>query len=227
MLDVKPSIKRSSAGFTLVELVVVVSVMGIIGATFLGMVTNYFVVITRNNELSEMTVSSQNLLRTTVENIRFGDGVRQTNSITDANAPVGGWNTSNSTFVIVLAVPALDSSHNYIISPSTGSPYMNELVYYKSGTDLKERKLANTGATGNTLHTTCPANKATSICQADTTLAQYVNTMTFSMYDQDAAATTDPTQARSIKISLNMQRNAPGNPINLSTTTQVTLRNRF
>jgi prepilin-type N-terminal cleavage/methylation domain-containing protein len=227
VLGVKRITNESTAGYTLVELVVVVTVMGIIGGTFLGMVANYFVVITRNNELSEMTVSSQNLLRTTVENIRFGDGVRQTNTITDSNAPSGGWNTSNTSFVIVLAVPALDSSRSYITDPSTGSPYMNELVYYKNGTDLMERKLANPAATGNQLHTTCPASKATTSCQADTALAQYVNTMTFTMYDQDAVSTTDPTEARSIKISLNMQRNAPGNPINLSTVTQVTLRNRF
>lgn len=218
---------NSQSGFTLVELVVVISVMAVIGVVFLGMVANYFVVITRNNELSEMTINSQNLLRTTVENIRFGDGVRQTNQITDANAPSGGWNTSQSSFVIVLAVPALTTAHAYITDPSTGSPYMNELVYYKSGTTLLERKLANPSATGNSLQTTCPSSKATSTCPADTQLAQYVNTMTFYMYDQDNNATSDPTQARSVKITLNMQRNAPGNPLNLTTSTQVTLRNRF
>lgn len=217
--------QRQEAGFTLVELVVVVSVMAIIGAVFLGMVSNYFVVITRNNELSEMTVSSQNLLRSTVENLRYGDGVRQTNQITDPNAPSGGWSTNNSTFVIIIAVPALTSAHNYITDPSTGSPYMNELVYYKNGTTLMERKLANPSATGNTLHTSCPT--ATSGCQADTLLARYVNTMTFTLYDQDAVLTTVPANGRSVSITLNMQRNAPGNPINLTTNIRVTLRNRF
>jgi len=215
------------AGFTLVELMVAVSVLAVIGVVFLGLIANYFVVITRNNELTEMTINSQNLLRTTVENIRFGDGVRQTNTITDPNAPSGGWNTSNTSFVIVIAVPAVDSSHNYIIDPSTGSPYMNELVYYKSGTDLMERILANPSATGNTLETSCPASLATSTCPADTQLANYVSSMTFTLYDQDAAVTTDPTLARSIKINLTMQRNAPGEPLSLYTSTQVTLRNRF
>ncbi|HUY85151.1 MAG TPA: prepilin-type N-terminal cleavage/methylation domain-containing protein [Candidatus Dormibacteraeota bacterium] len=215
------------AGFTLVELMVAVSVLAVIGVVFLGLIANYFVVITRNNELTEMTINSQNLLRTTVENIRFGDGVRQTNTITDPNAPSGGWNTSNTSFVIVIAVPAVDSSHNYIIDPSTGSPYMNELVYYKSGTDLMERILANPSATGNTLETSCPASLATSTCPADTQLANYVSSMTFTLYDQNAAVTTDPTLARSVKINLTMQRNAPGEPLSLYTSTQVTLRNRF
>lgn len=218
---------RSQAGFTLVELIVAISVFAVIGVTFLGLTVNYFVVITRNNELAEMTVNSQNLLRTTVENIRFGDGIRQTNQISDPNAPTGGWNTNNSSFVIVIAVPALDSSHNYIIDPDTGSPYMNELVYYKNGTDLMERKLANPSASGNTLLTTCPAAKATQSCPADTHLADYVSSMTFTMYDQNAAVTSDPSLARSIQISLTMERNAPGEPLDLNTSTRVTLRNRF
>ena len=221
------NVLRRQAGFTLVELIVSISVFAIIGVTFLGLTSNYFVVITRNNELAEMTVNSQNLLRTTVENIRFGDGIRQTNQISDPNAPAGGWNTSNSSFVIVIAVPALNSSHDYITDPDTGSPYMNELVYYKDGTNLMERKLANPGATGNTLMTTCPADKASQSCPADTQLADYVSSMTFVMYDQDAAITSDPTLARSIQINLTMERNAPGEPLDLNTSTRVTLRNRF
>jgi prepilin-type N-terminal cleavage/methylation domain-containing protein len=215
------------AGFTLVELIVAITVFAVIGVTFLSLTANYFVVITRNDELAEMTVNSQNLLRTTVENIRLGDGIRQTNQLNDPNAPSGGWNTSNSAFVIVIAVPAVNSSHSYIIDPDTGSPYMNELVYYKTGTDLMERKLANPSASGNTLTTTCPANQASQSCPADTHLADYVSSMTFTMYNQNATATNDPTLARSIRINLVMQRNAPGNPLNLNTSTQVTLRNRF
>lgn len=221
------SSQSRQAGFTLVELIVAITVFAIIGVVFLGLAANYFVVITRNDELAEMTVSSQNLLRTTVENIRFGDGIRQTNQISDPNAPVDGWSTNNSSFVIVLAVPALDSSHNYIMDSGTGSPYMNELVYYKDGTNLMERKLANPSASGNTMVTTCPTAKASQSCPADTELATYVSSMTFVMYDQNAAVTTDPTLARSIKINLTMERNAPGEPLDLNTSTRVTLRNRF
>lgn len=224
---VSKALRQHKAGFTLVELVIAITVFGIIGVVFIGVVANYFVVITRNNEQSEMTINSQNLLRTTVENIRFGDGVRQTNQINDAHAPAGGWNTNNSSFVIVIAVPALDSSRAYIIDPGTGSPYMNELVYYKNGTDLMERKLANPNASGNRLVTTCPANLASPSCPADTELASYVSSMTFMLYDQDGVSTAIPALARSVQISLTMQRNAPGNPLNLYTTTRVTLRNRF
>lgn len=218
---------KSQAGFTLVELTVAVSVMAIIGVVFIGMISNYFVVITRNNELAEMTINSQNLLRTTVENIRFGGGVRQTNQIADANSPNGGWNTSNSNFVIIIAVPAITSAHNYIIDSSTGSPYMNELVYYRNSTTLMERNLANPSATGNSIRTTCPTNIATSSCPADRLLATYVNTLTFTLYDQNAVLTTISTDARSVAITLSMQRNAPGQPLTVTNSIRVTLRNRF
>lgn len=90
-----------------------------------------------------------------------------------------------------------------------------------------ERKLANTSAVGNTLVTTCPVNLASPACPADTELAVYVSSMTFTLYDQDSGQTSDPTLARSIQINLRMQRNAPGQPLNLDTVTRVTLRNRF
>ncbi len=219
--------RTNQAGYTLAEVVVVITVMAIISVVFLGMITSYFVVINRTNLLTNMTVDSQNLLRTTVENIRFGDGVRQTNQISDSHAPGGGWNTSNVAFVIIIAVPALDTSHTYIIDPNTGSPYMNELVYYKSGTTLMQRKLANPNATGNRMFTTCPANLATTTCTADLKLADYVNTMIFTLYDQDGVQTNTVSLARSVKINLNMKRSSPGTPINLDTNIRVTLRNRF
>ena len=219
--------KLGAGGYTIVEVTVVVTVMAVIGVTFIGIISQYFVVISRNNVLTDMTVTSQNLLRTTVENIRYGDGVRQFNEIPDANAPGTGWNTNNTAFVIIIAVPALDNNRDYIIDPNTGSPYMNELVYYKSGDTLMERKLAHPSATGNRLKTTCPKQLATTACPADPVLAEYVKDMNFTLYDQNAAQTTIPANARSVNISLQMERYGNGNPIRLSNDIRVTLRNRF
>lgn len=221
------SASNPERGFTIVELTIVISVTSIIAVVFLGVVTNFFVTITRTNELADMTVNSQNLLRTTVENIRYGNGVETTNSITDSNAPSGGWSTSNTNFVIIIPVPAKDASKNWIIDPDSGAPYMNELVYYKSGTSLYERILANPNAPGNTLNTSCPAASATTTCRADPLLASYVSSMTFTLYDQNNDQTSDPTIARSVYITLTMQRNAPISPLSLSTNIRVTLRNRF
>lgn len=214
-------------GFTVVELLVGISVGSILFIAFMVAISNQFALIIKNNANIEMSNTAQNLLRTTVENLRNGDGVRQTNSISDANAPVGGWNTSNNNFVVVIDTPALDSSHNYIIDPNSGDPYMNELVYYKSGISLLVRQLANPSANGNSVKTSCPAAQASPGCLADADLGDYFQSMSFNLYDQDNVATNDPAAARLIKINLTMQRTVFGEVINLNNTIAVTLRNRF
>jgi prepilin-type N-terminal cleavage/methylation domain-containing protein len=219
--------KDKSHGFTIVELVIVISVTAVLSLALTAAMTNYLVLISRNNASIDMSSSSQNLLRNTVEALRAGNGVRQTNSISDPNAPTGGWNTNNTNFVIVIDVPAQNSSHNYIIDASTGSPYMNELVYYKSNNSLMRRILANPSAIGNSMVTSCPPNRATASCPADVDLADYVSSMTFNLYDQDSTLTSDPAAARSIKINLTMSRYAYSSPVTLSDSIRVTLRNRF
>ncbi|HET7528970.1 MAG TPA: hypothetical protein VFJ84_01940, partial [Candidatus Saccharimonadales bacterium] len=138
-----------------------------------------------------------------------------------------GWNTSNAAFVIVISTPALDSTRNYIIDSSTGAPYMNELVYYKSGSSLMKRTLANPNAAGNILTTSCPAALASASCPPDSDLADYFQSMSFILYDQDGNATSDPSLARSVNIDLDMQRTVFGKPISLDDKIRVSLRNRF
>ena len=214
-------------GFTTVELIVVVSVTSIMYLAFLGIFTNYFVVITKNNVQMDMTVSSQNLLRSTVDTLRVGGGVRVSNTISDPNAPSGGWNTSNANFVIVIASPALDSNHDYIIDEATGSPYMNELVYFKDGDNLEQRALAHPDAAGNSLLTSCPEDQASPACPADKILADYVKTMVFTLYDQDGSLTNDPLLTQLVKIDLGMERISFGSTYTLDNSISVTLRNRF
>ena len=219
--------KKAPAGFTITELVIGISVGSILFLAFMAVMTNHFVIMTKSNAQIDMAANAQNLLRATVDTLRVGNGVRQTNTISDSHAPSGGWNTSNTAFVIVIAAPAFNSSHDYITDPDTGSPYMNELVYYKSGTTLMERQLANPEATGNTLLTSCPTNQTTPSCPADKILAENVQAMNFVLYDQDNNSTADPSLARLIQIDLNMQRSVFGSQIALSNSIRVTLRNRF
>lgn len=218
---------KNSSGFTIPELTVSIVVLGIMLFSLLSFSTYYFASVTRTNALIKMTTDAQNLLRATVEQLRYGAGVRQSNTITDPNAPVGGWNTSNTDFVIIIAVPAVDSSGNYIIDAFTGSPYNNELVYFKDSADLYRRTLAHPDATGNALKTSCPAGLATASCPADIKLVEDLNSMVFTLYDQDDATTTDPLLARSVKIDLGLQKDTFGNPLTLDNSIRVTLRNRF
>lgn len=219
--------KLTSTGFTIIELTLSIVILGILLISLLAVFTNYLVLITRNNVLIDMTADSQNLLRSTVEQLRYGAGVRQSNTISDANGPGGGWNTSNTSFVIIIAVPAQNSSKNYIIDSLTGEPYANELVYYKQGADLYRRTLANPSATGNTLKTSCPAAVATSSCPADIKLTSNIKTMSFTLYDQDNALTTNPLLARSIQIDLSLEKDTFGQPLSLDNSIRISLRNNF
>ena len=79
------STKQLQAGYTIPELVVVFSVFAILSVGLLSAVTSFFVTIIRNDTITDMTVQSQNFLRTAEENLRYGAGVRQTNTIVDAN----------------------------------------------------------------------------------------------------------------------------------------------
>ena len=221
------SANTKNSGYTVPELTVSIVVLGILIISLFSFSTYYFTNVTRNNAFVEMSADSQNLLRATVEQLRYGAGVRQSNTITDPNAPVGGWNTSNANFVIIIAVPAIDSNRNYIIDPATGSPYNNELVYFKNGTNLNRRTLAQPDAVGNTLKTSCPEALATAACPADKKLVENLNSMVFTLYDQDDAITSDPLLARSVKIDLGLEKKSFGNPLTLDNSIRVTLRNRF
>lgn len=221
------SIKTNDKGFTLPELAVSISVLAIISVSILTSITYYFASVNRNNMIIDMTTDAQNLLRNTSEEIRYGSGVRQTNALPDGNAPAGGWNTSNTSFVIIITMPATDADSNYIIDSSSGNPYNNEFVYFREGSALYRRKLANASAVGNTEKTTCPTASATTTCPADSKLIDYLNTIQFTLYDQDNAVTTNTTLARSVLVDLSQRRETFGNALRLDNSIRATLRNNF
>ena len=221
------STKNKNLGFTVPELSISIVAMGILITSLLAFGTYYFANVTRYNAFVQMSVDSQNLLRATVEQLRYGAGVRQAATVSDPNAPVGGWNTSNDDFVIVIAVPAIDSDREYIIDPNTGSPYNNELVYFKNDTNLYRRTLAHPDAVGNTLKTSCPAAQASESCPPDNKLVENLDSMIFTLYDQDDAVTADPLLARSVKIDLGLAKVTFGNDLTLDNSIRVTLRNQF
>ncbi len=217
---------KQEAGFTLVELNITMSMMALLAIGFLAIFSSFIVTISRTNHSIEMTNQSQNLLRAFVEELRYGAGVRQTNAISDPNN-AGGWNTGNANFVIITTIPALDSAKNYIIDSDTGEPYLNEYVYYKQGSFLYKRTLADPGAIGNQLKTSCPPVSASASCPADAKLAESLQSIVFSLYDQDNGSTTNPLLARSVKIDLILEEDTFGSPLIFENSIRTTLRNTF
>ena len=220
------ALRPNQHGFTLTEVVVAISLFGMVGLAISIFFISSLSTITRSKLSAELTSSSQQLLLTTTDELRYGAGVRQQNIIPDDNE-TEGWNTSNEDFVIIINSPAVDANREYILDPATGDPYMNEIVYYKQGTVLYKRTLANENAAENSATTTCPEDLASSTCPPDRRLVDYLDSMVFTLYDQDNNITTVATNARSIKVDLTLRRDTFGNPLVITNTIRVTLRNAF
>ncbi len=208
------------------ELNTTIALMAILGVAFMAIFTTLITTTNRINNSIEMTNQSQSLLRILVEELRYGAGVRQTNAISDPNN-ISGWNTGNSNFVIITAVPALTTSNAYIIDPISGGPYLNEYVYYRQGALLYKRTLANTSAVGNRSNTSCPPASVSASCPADRQLVNGLDSIVFSLYDQDNAATSNLLLARSVKIDLTLQKKTFGSALIFDNSVRTTLRNNF
>jgi prepilin-type N-terminal cleavage/methylation domain-containing protein len=217
----KKHIKQT--GFTIIELLISVSIASILIMVMMTITVYYYGDILKTQATAELALESQAVLRKIVEETRFADGIRSTNTITDANAPVGGWATNDPSDILIIASPAYDASRNIIYNNSDSFPYENESVYFKSGGTFYKRVLKNTLATGNTAKTTCPT--ATVTCPKDTAITSNLSNLTFVFYDVNNNTTADATAARSIAITVNLQKQSYGTLIQFNNTIRTTLRN--
>lgn len=215
----------NQAGTTILELLVVTAVAGLLVVSSVTVMLFFYGDVLRGNLQSRLAVESQNVLRAVVEDLRISSSIRANNSIADANAPGGSWTTSNSNLILIISTPAVDSSNGFIIDSLSGYPYQNEIVYFASGDTLFKRVLANPSASGNRFKTTCPAALASSACPGDVVMSDNFETMDFKFYNQDNNLTTDLTLARSIEMSIDMQRQSFGKEIVFNNNIRITLRN--
>ncbi len=216
---------KRQAGLTVAELVVAIVIIGLLVVPATVLLINFYGETIKNSVQAKLAVESEAVLNAVVEELRVSSGVRDSNTITDPNAPTGGWTTSNSSLVLIISTPVTDNSNNFIIDTDTGAPYQNELVYFSSNGKFYKRYLANPNATGNRYKTSCPVTSATASCPADVLLSDHFKTMSFVFYDQDDAVTTTLANARSIKLMLQMEQQSFGRTINFTNNIRITLRN--
>lgn len=216
---------KSQQGTTVAELVIATAVIGLLIVPALMVMIYFYGGTLRNNTQARLAVESQNILRTIVEELRTSSGVRGNNTINDPNAPAGGWTTSNENLVLIISTPVLDNSNNFVINSLTGDPYQNEIVYFATDGKLYKRFLANASAPNNRFKTSCPANLATATCPEDVLLSSNFKDMSFVFYDQDDAETTTLTNARSILMTIQMERQMFGQIVDFENKIRITLRN--
>lgn len=217
--------KLSQAGVTIVELLVVIGVASALLLAFVTVSVYMYGDTIRSSLYAQLAGESQTILRSVVEELRQSSSIHTTNENADANAPGGTWTTSNSNLILIISTPALDGSNNFIIDPDTGYPYENEVVYFTSSGRLYKRFLANTSATGNIRKTTCPQASASLTCPPDILMSSNFKDLNFVFYDQDDAVTTDITNARSIKLFIQMERRTYGKTLTFDNNIRITMRN--
>lgn len=218
--------KIDSHGFTIVELLIAIAISAVITMVLLTLSINFAGDISRARITADLATESQILLRSIVEDTRLADSLSSTNSIADANAPVGGWITNDPSNVLIIDTPAIDSARNIIYDSSTTLPYSNEIIYYSSGSAMYRRALKNSAATGSIAVTTCPPASASSSCPADKLFTKYLTDLSFTFFDENNATTANATLARSVQITVSVKRKVFGRDVTFNNTIRTTMRNR-
>lgn len=218
--------KINNKGFTIIELFISIALSSVIAMVLLTLSVNFVGDITRARITADLAIESQLLLRAIVEDTRLADSLSSTNSITDANAPFGGWITNDPSNILIIDTPAIDSGRNIIYNSSTTLPYSNEVIYYANGSSMYRRVLKDSAATGSIAVTTCPPASATSGCPSDKLFTQYLTDLSFTFYDDTNVTTANATLARSVQITVSMKRKIYGRDITFNNTIRTTMRNR-
>ena len=213
-------------GFTLIEVIVSIGIATVIAMTMLFITINFVGATARARMTADLAVESQILLRSMVEDVRLASSLSSTNQNTDANAPVGGWVTNDPSNIIIIDLPAIDSSRNIIYNSSTGFPYDNEVVYFANGSSMFKRTIIDPAAVNNSVKTSCPSALANSNCPNDKLYTRYLKDLSFTFYDDANATTADANLARSVQINVKLERKIFGTPVSFNNTIRTTLRNR-
>ena len=187
-----------SEGFTIVELLIVISVSGILIGLVLAFTINYSRFAASLQTISDSFVNRLNLSDYFREKLGASTGLISQNSIADDNVlnpdttitPQKFWanlhaipgNISvgangTTTPVFYFKRYSQNASGGYIYNGT--NPYEDEYVIYLNGSDksLYVRSLANQSATGNKLKTTCPPSLATVNCPADAKINDNVSSV--------------------------------------------------
>lgn len=222
------SANTNKSGFTLVEMIVVITAGSIIGLVFIGFAIGFLLDTMKSRAETDMIIESQQILRQVADDMRYSSGILSISNLSDPHEPAAGWKTSNDDLILILQSPAQRSGdREFIIDPDTGKPYSNEIIYFTDNGVLYKRVLANPLATGNRAFTTCPEAEASAACPQDPILSENFKDMNFVFYDQNGDVTTQPDLGRSVSIIIDLEKNAFGELLEFNNSIRMTLRNPY
>lgn len=220
--------RTSQRGFTLVELMVAITITSILLIGILTFLTTTMVNNSVRNARADLLREAQLTLDVLTKDIRLSANVDASNRIEDTHSPNAestngrGWESSGN--VLILATAAEDGDRNIIFQDATHYiTEKNNVVYFVENGGLYKRSLA-ADIDGNRMNTSCPESEASETCRADIRLVQGATGFSVRYFDsQDAEV--DPAQARSVEVTLTLQRIKFGREVNAEYTTRTVFRN--
>jgi hypothetical protein len=148
------------------------------------------------------------------ENNRWPDDYAPNNSF--------GWSSDENT--LVLASVAEDADNTILFADvAEYIPHKNNIIYFVSNGNLYKRVLA-APVDENAAISTCPAAQSSPACPADRVLLE--NIVNFDIqYLDDQDVETEPTNARSVRLTAQLQKSAFSRPVDVTYTTRMVFRN--
>ncbi len=215
-------LKQRQSGFTLLELLIVMLVMGILSLALANFIASWLQEQGLQQARANLLSSAESALDTTTTDIMLSGSVDSTNRWPDANAPAGGWQSNSTT--LILAKVATDSSGNPIfLDTSDYITQKDDEIYFLSGSTLYRRTLRS-DSTNDAAVTTCPASDATASCPPDTVIATGVTNWAVTYFDANNQSVA-PSNARSVQISITLTEPYGSQTVSASYTTRMVFRN--
>lgn len=216
--------ERKQGGYTLVELLVVMILIGILSIGIVAFFTSWAQIESLAQSRSDLLTNAENALDTITNDIKLSGSVDDNNRWADTYAPSGQYGWTSGSQVLVLAKIATDSSNTVIYSdPSKYITQKDNEVYFLSGTTLYRRTLKSSSANDAAV-TTCPAADASASCPADTVVATGVSNFTVTYYDASENIVV-PSSARSVQLSITISSSTGGKPASATYSTRMVFRN--
>ena len=217
---------KKQSGFTLVESIIALTVTSILVFIIISFMTNSLVGYARANTRSDLLNEAQIALDVIGRDIRLSGNADTNNRWPDAYAPAApdefSWASDQDT--LILATAAEDADRNIIFAdPAEYISEKNNNIFFVEANKLFKRVLASP-VTGNSAATTCPSSQATPTCPADKELLSNITSFAVT-YLNEQNQEVIPTEARSIEISVVLQKDEYSQPVSVEYTTRMVFRN--
>jgi prepilin-type N-terminal cleavage/methylation domain-containing protein len=224
----------SSDGFSLIELLVAVSIVSILVGTISTYFANQLINVARSDTITAVQANTKQAIDVMTKDIRSARTVETTNTWPDSNGPGGspyGWTSTNtSPSTLVLSVPAQDASGNLLyVDAGHNTLQTNDVIYYianpGSGNDILYRRTLANPVSGNVAVTTCPPPGSVS-CPSDSRIVDNIASLTIAYYDTSNNVIANPAASYLLDITLSEYQIRFKRKFTATLSSQVTLRNK-